>query len=967
MKIFRVAACTLALTLILGVLNVSSDTTAKKTLGQNQTAGASENAVRLNSIGVAYLGRQEFKKAAQFFEKSIAADPRFFAAEVNRGIALLNLQDVEVARSVLQLATNRNPQDPFAWYNLGLLYRSIGEYEPALDAFRRVLQIDPEDPDTLYFIGSCQLQLKHQAEAIDALNYALKLNPNHASAEYALSRAYQLAGDMTRARQHLSTFQQLTKSKLGEAISTAYGEQGKYSKAEEPFPVATIVPAAIRVHFAEVGQESGLPLSSSAPNEKGALQNISDYLGSGACFLDYDGDGKPDLLTLNGSKSGNLALFRNLGNGRFADVTKEAGLDPELHALGCAAGDYDNDGRIDLAISGVAGVILLHNEKDGKFRDVTKEAGIRSGSTLGMTFIDYDHDGDLDLYTNNFQDFPREGANPLELPRDAKSVSSHMWRNNGNGTFTDVTEAVGLGVAVPSIAAIGTDYNNDRATDLLVTQWGRTPIIFQNPREGKFTEVNAWHGTMPATAAGVAVFDFNKDGWMDVAFTHWGAPGLTLWRNVGGKSFEQVSLPKMNWVRCWGVTAFDYDNDGWIDLAAVGETADGRGEIRLFRNMGSKGFQDVSGEVGLSAVQLRGPRALIAVDYDGDGATDLLVTQNHGPMKLLRNQGGNKNKYLRIALRGLADNKSGIGTKVEVFAGATRQKWEVQATSGYLGQGTSEIIAGLGTATEADVVRVLWPTGVLQDEIQLASGREQVVSEIDRRGSSCPTLFAWDGKRYRLIGDMIGAGVIGHWVGAGERNVPRPTEYIKVPGDLVQQRNGRLSFRLMEPMEEVVYLDQVKLMAIDHPRDVDVYPNEYFASNPPFPAFKVIASRNARPPAGAWDENKRDLLPELKAVHYISGFEVLPFKGFTKLHSLELDMGEPYQGGSLRLLLHGLIEYFTATGMYAADQAGIHAISPYVEAMDAKGRWVRVIDDMGFPAGLARTMVADLSGRLPVG
>jgi hypothetical protein len=586
---------------------------------------------------------------------------------------------------------------------------------------------------------------------------------------------------------------------------------------------------------------------------------------------------------------------------------------------------------------------------------------------LGMTFIDYDHDGDLDLYTNNFQDFPREGANPLELPRDAKSVSSHMWRNNGNGTFTDVTEAVGLGVAVPSIAAIGTDYNNDRATDLLVTQWGRTPIIFQNPREGKFTEVNAWHGTMPATAAGVAVFDFNKDGWMDVAFTHWGAPGLTLWRNVDGKSFEQVSLPTMNWVRCWGVTAFDYDNDGWIDLAAVGETADGRGEIRLFRNMGSKGFKDVSGEVGLSAVQLREPRALIAVDYDSDGATDLLVTQNHGPMKLLRNQGGNKNTYLRIALRGLADNKSGVGTKVEVFAGATRQKWEVQGSSGYLGQSPPEITAGLGGASEADVVRVLWPTGVLQDEIQLASGREQVVSEIDRRGSSCPTLFAWDGKRYQLIGDMIGAGVIGHWVGAGERNVPRPTEYIKVPGNILQQRNGKLSFRLMEPMEEVVYLDHVKLMAVDHPRDVEVYPNEYFASNPPFPAFKVIASRNARPPAGAWDDNKRDLLPDLKAGHYISGFEVLPFKGFTKPHSLELDLGEPYRGGSLRLLLHGLIEYFTATGMYAADQAGIHAISPYVEAMDANGHWVRVIDDMGFPAGLARTMIADLSGRLPVG
>jgi hypothetical protein len=262
---------------------------------------------------------------------------------------------------------------------------------------------------------------------------------------------------------------------------------------------------------------------------------------------------------------------------------------------------------------------------------------------------------------------------------------------------------------------------------------------------------------------------------------------------------------------------------------------------------------------------------------------------------------------------------------------------------------------------------MLWPTGVLQDEVEVAGGSGHKFMEIDRRGSSCPTLFVWDGQRYRLVADMLGAGVVGHWVAPGERNIPRPTEYVKIDRNTIREKDGMLSFRFMEPLEEAVYLDQVKLLAIDHPADVEVYPNEYFASNPPYPAFKVVFSHDARPPAVVRDEHGDDLLPALLAHRYIGGFTRLPFTGFTKLHSLELDLGEPYRGGPLWLLMHGEIEYFTATGMYAADQSGLKPIAPYVEAMDAEGRWVRVVDDMGFPAGGPRTMTADLTGKLPNG
>ena len=928
------------------------------------TRDKSTEAARLNNLGVAYMNQQLFEKALKEFEAAAALDPKQQSAQINRGIALLNLQRVDEAKRILEEAIKRDPKDPHAWYNLALLYKNTSDAQAAADAFRHVTEIDPNDADAWYFLGSVYAQAKQYPQAIEAFQHALKLNSLHASAEFGLSRAYQQSGDIAQARQQLVRFQYITQNKLGSPISLAYGEQGQYSRAEDSVAAPAKVPPAIPVRFVDATQLSGL----SATLEPNALQgtNPPPAEGPGACFLDYDGDGRLDLFLPGGGKSGGMALYHNLGGGRFTDVTREAGLDPGLRAISCTAGDYDNDGATDLAVSTFGSLFLFHNEKNGKFKNVTQDAGVRSeGAILGLTFIDYDHDGDLDLYVTREAGFPNSKVPEESTRQPEPHFANVMFRNNGNGTFTDVTESIGPADGTRNIASIGTDYNNDRAVDIVVA--GDAPTIFENPREGKFLSRKPWSTPMPAATEGVAVLDFNHDGWMDLAFTHAGSPGLTLWRNNQGKNFEAVELPKTNWVRGWGVAAIDYDNDGWIDLVAVGETAEGHGEVRLFRNLGPDGFKDVTAEVGLDKISLKEPRAVITGDYDGDGATDLLITQNHGPAVLLRNQGGNKNHWLRLALKGLNDNKSGIGTKIEVFAGANRQKFEIAGSSGYLGQNSTEITVGLGREKQADVVRMLWPTGVLQDEVEVPADREQAYTEIDRRGSSCPTLFVWDGKQYQLVSDLLGAGVVGHWVGPGQRNIARPSEYVTVHRNNIQEKDGKLSFRLMEPMEEVVYLDRVRLLAVDHASAFDVYPNEYFASNPPYPTFKVIASRNARPPAGAWDEDGHNVLPALLAHHYFGDFDLLPFKGFTKPHSLELDLGEPYRGGPLRLLMHGEIEYFTATGMYAADQAGIQATAPYVEAMDAKGKWVRVIDDMGFPAGLPRTTVADLSGKLPPG
>jgi hypothetical protein len=455
---------------------------------------------------------------------------------------------------------------------------------------------------------------------------------------------------------------------------------------------------------------------------------------------------------------------------------------------------------------------------------------------------------------------------------------------------------------------------------------------------------------------------------MDVAFTHAGAPGLSLWRNVGGKKLERVALPDLGWKRGWGLTWIDFDNDGWLDLVAVGESSSA-GEIRLLRNLGDAGWADVTKKTQLGTVKLTEPRAVAVADLRGKGNPDLIISQAGGSPVVLDNIGANQNNWIQIQFKPLNDNKSAIGTKVELYAGALYQKWEVSGASGYLSQNAMPMIAGMGPENSVDALRLLWPTGVPQDEIELSARKTQSIEELDRRGSSCPVLFSWNGHEYEFIADMIGPGVVGHWVAPGERDVPDADEYLKVAAKSVQPKNGFLSFRFLEPMEETVYLDKVKLLAIDHPPNIEVNPNERFVSAPPFPEFRVIATRNARIPVSAVDDQGRDVLPLLakKDRNYVTQFEGLPFAGFAKLHWVELDLGEWDSTKPLRLLLDGYTDYFTATSMYAADQAGIKVIAPYVEAQNAQGRWDKVVEDMGFPAGLARTMVADLSGKIPPG
>jgi tetratricopeptide (TPR) repeat protein len=902
-------------------------------------------AAKLNNFGTALMNQQLLDKAQAKFAEAYQLDPSLVHAEVNRGIALIYLQKMPEAKQALEQAAAQDPKDPHIWYALGILYRIEADYPHSLESFQRAAALDPDDVDTHYFLGSVLLELHQPEQALTEFQTALRLNPIHASAQFGLAKALQRLGRRDEAATAFKRFETLNQEKIGFPLAHTYGDEGHYSLVQDALTVNPQVGPMIPLTFT----------TQTIDHVSGAAAKPGDRPQGGACLIAPAGDQSYLLVMASGPDA--IRTYAKSGSGSFTLVpSSQTGLVASGTGVACTVGDFDNDGLPDVAVAMSDRVLLFKNHGGGKFTDVTAATGVQpANQPAGITFVDYDHDGDLDLFVTG-------------QPSAAGGKPNVLWRNNGNGTFTNWTEQAGLGGEGTTVAATLSDLNNDRAVDLLVTGSGHAPTFFANPREGQFKSSPLFADTGLSPTVGAVVLDFNKDGWMDVALTHSGSPGISLWRNVQGKRFERVPLPVQDVTAGWGLTAIDLDNDGWLDLVAAVETPQGPA-LRALRNLGPAGFEDVTARVKLDQVKLVQPRALIAADVDGDGAADLIVTQPSGDPLLLHNQGGNQNHSVLISMKGVADNKTAIGAKVEVFADGVWQKFEITGASGYLSQGAQQLLAGIGSAEHADMVRILWPTGVPQDETEVATKTSLAITELDRRGSSCPTLFAWNGKKYEFISDVIGAAVVGHWVSPTAKNNADPDEWIKVEGSQLRPRGGYLSLRFGEPMEEVNYLDQVRLIAVDHPAATEVYPNERFLNEPPFASGHPVLSADAHPVAGAWDDKGRDVSALLltRDHQYVRDFTNLPFAGFANQHTLTLDVGEWTPANPLRLLLHGFIEYFSASSMYAAWQANLQPMPPYVEAQLPDGSWKRVIDEMGFPAGLPRTIVVDLTGKLPPG
>jgi tetratricopeptide (TPR) repeat protein len=937
---------------------------------------------RHNNRGVAFLEQYEFRPAADEFQTAVQIQPDFVTARVNLGIAHYYLADYAKGAEEFQEALKIDPAQPQANFMLGLILGKEKNRQEAFDHFQRVLAVDPDDAATHYNLGLLHARNRDYDLAATSFRKVLEVEQYHVSALYNLAMTLMRAGKQDESRVVMKRFQEL---KSGDqaggpmgAMGVQYGEEGKYALGIGQYdPPAAQAASATAVRFQDVLADAGIQFShggtgknpfgvrvkASEYSPQWAQKNLVPAFGSGSAFLDYDNDGMIDLFVVNCSATGGLGnrLYRNLGNGKFEDRTVQAGLASTHLGMGVAVGDYDNDGFDDLFITGYGGNRLFKNNQNGKFTEVTAAAripGAGSQWSLSAAFFDYDHDGDLDLYVTNFVDLAKVPAKEtLVFPDDFQGQPNQLLRNNGDGTFTEVAaEAKVTGGNGKSLSVIFLDFNNSRDIDFLVTNFGSAPNLFSNLRDGTFEDVAAAAGLGQGQPFGPSTGDLNKNGYLDLVQVG----GSAALKNVTGRKFNELTMPAgAAGSQAWSSLVFDYDNDGWLDILVIGE------QLRLYKNQGAKGFVDATEQTGLAAIAAGAARSAALGDFDGDGDYDVFIMTNGGKPLLLRNDGGSRNKSIRIDLAGLRDNKGGIGAKLEIRAGQSWQKLEVNGNCGFLSQSSPELVFGLGHRQAADSIRILWPTGVLQAELDRPAGERVKIEEVDRKGTSCPLLYAWNGIKYDFVTDFLGGSAVGYLVAPGTYGHTDVDEYVRIANVIPQPKEGRYSFKLNNQLEEVMFIDEVKLVAVDHPADVDVYPDEKLMPAPPFPSFRLFTTKDSRVPVSAVDGNGQDVTEAIRQVdrRYPEGFKLLPFKGYAEPHELILDLGDLSQARKVLLVMTSWIDYADSSSNLAASQAGAKLIPPYLQVLDAHGEWVTVLESTGFPAGLPKAMTLDLTGK----
>lgn len=931
-------------------------------VGQAQVqaqADRREAAYRANNRGVALLEQFAYEPAVQAFQEALKLDPALRLARVNLPIALFYAGKIDDAAREAAQARKTYPDAPQPPYLIGLIARSRNDVPQATEAFERVLQLDADDVGAKVQLAQVYVQQRRYAEAAKLCESALGVEPYNATAAYNLGIALARAGQRQAGEQALQRFQQLRESPYAITYSNTYLEQGRYAEAVASTGAENelINPATPDVIFSEAPAASvGQAIAPGRGAQAAAGVALPSPLAGAIALADFDGDADLDLVALSSTR---LRFLRNDG-ARFADVTMAVGLDPAFGGTGVVAGDYNNDGRPDLFLISRNGHRLYSQDEQGRFRNVTADSGLSDLPPLGRAaaFVDIDHDGDVDLFFGGYTapSGPLPGWDQL---RSGQRAPSRVLRNNGNGTFINITAQTKIAQSGGVLAVGPTDFDNRRDIDLMVVSYGARPQLFRNMRDGAFADVAAAVGLPNGSAfITLALGDVNKDGYTDAFLGQESGPGLWALSDGRGR-FRVVEAPAATRATT-AAQIFDYDNDGLLDLFVVAA-----GRPRLFRNVGTQ-WVDVTDSTLASMVRRFGTVPIVAVvagDVDLDGDTDLVTMTQSGDVGVWRNENRTGQRSLRVRLTGRVSNRSGVGSKVELRAGSLHQKIETAAATPPIGP--ADIVFGLGRRQAGDVVRVLWPSGILQAETDLSKARERgglAVLELDRKPSSCPFLFTWNGREFEFVTDFMGGGEMGDWLGPNVWNVPDPDEYVRIDAEHLQERDGRFEIRVTNELEETLFADTLQLFAVTHPADEEVFPDEGLRATPP--AFRLFAARDARPPVSAVDEHGHDVLADISHLdrRFVDDFELLPIRGYAKEHFLTLEL-PPAPSRHTLLLLTGWTDYAFSSDNFAAHQSGLALMPPALQVLDEAGEWKTIDADVGIPVGRPQTLVVDLEGR----
>ena len=882
--------------------------------------------VAANNRGVGLMGRFEFEPARKTFADLLQRydDPD---VRVNLAIAMLNRQEQGDSTAALQMIDQvlaARPDHLRARYCRGILLLNGGNPADAMAAFRQVVAADPADAYARYYVGECLRIAGKRDEALAEYRKAIEIDPHLRSANYGAFLCLQQSGKTDEAKGFLDEFQRQKDNPQARLVEFKYSRMGPKAEAraiDDGALTRPVAPPAGPIFADKVP----LPVRGA---EGVTWRKSGDGIAPSITAADIDGDERIDLFIAGAFEPGgparNAVLLRR-GDAFELDLKHPLATVTDVNAV--LWGDFDNDGLTDVYLCRRGPNQLWRQTKRGEWSDVTASTKTAAGDfdTIDGAFVDADHDGDLDLIL-----IRRSG--PTEL-----------LSNNLDGTFRAIGAESGLaGDGREAVGVIVADLDHDGDADVIVLKKQPPHDVFLNDRLWKYRKPAGFDEFIKSPISAAVAGDFDADGQAEI-YAGWSS-GVTRW--TPDRQGVWRSTPMFSVVNPSAMTIADLSGAGALDLIHL--SASGWG---------------VDGKPISSA----GAMAWAAVPIDPHkGPSVVALRPGEGPV--VWNPGPGRYPFVAVALSGkenkadqMRSNASGIGV---TLAARVAARWTALSTyrqSSGPGQSLTPVVFGLGGARQVDFVSMIWPDGLRQTELEVPAGQLTKIAETQRQTSSCPVIFAWNGREWTFVTDCLGVGGIGFAVAPGEYAPERPWENVLLPRDLLKPLAGRLRLKLTEPMEEACYLDSASLMAWDLPPGWSMTLDERMGVNDPQPTGEPRFYREQMLPAYAVDDRGNDVTGRLRAADHIAvepGARDPRFVGFCREYSISMKFDQPVdraQGDPI-LIVDGWIEYPYSQTMFAAWQARVPYQAPTLEAKTADGKWIVVLEQFGYPAGMPRQM-----------
>ena len=938
-----------------------------------------EEAVRHQNLGLAYLEESQPSKAVEAFTALIELLPNEAIGYGNLAVAHLRLQQADAAEEWVKRGIAVAPMDSQLHFILSEVYQLQGQSELALEAMKEAVRLAPDELEFRYKLVRHYLAQRNDPEAQqEAVRHLQELHARSPVNVVVLLKLTQglLAQEKLEDAENLCQELMLL---LGDtdAEKLEYLTQGIAALQQGDLKIATRnIRIFENVHRASPRYQQGIgelvtdilghPIETFSPGFKARVVakettpitvdfvDVTEQLGLGdvsapsgtpatVSLIDYNNDGNLDLYMTSTGR-----LLRNTGE-RFVSVPQ---FQETLESHTVAFADLDKDGTQDFLLQTFDGIRYLRMDADGNWEASSLVQNEQTSDETGALLpVDFDHDGDLDLFSGQ--------------------AGVRMYRNNGddkgNVTFTDVSKQTFVTTDADNVPpvqrtpaeAVSADFDDDGDIDIFVTHKGIGCTLYDNLRQGKLRAVSNETGIPQdvryiAAAAG----DYDNDGDIDLFLAT--AVYIHLYRNRGDGSFVDVPSSEASVLDLPPALLknLDYGNDGFVDVWVAG-----REGMFLFRNDGTGAFSEpyplIDSITPAGDMLLQNAIAGAVGDYDNDGDLDLFFINTEGQLRALQNDGGNQNNWIQVRLEGITAgnnkvNRDGIGSKLEVKVG---DLYQLQ----YVTEQVSHF--GLGVFDTADVVRVVWTNGVPQNVVT-PQAKQRILEKQVLKGS-CPFLYVYDGEHYQFVTDLLWRAPLGLVTSMGFVAPDETKDFVKISGTQIQPKSGKYSIQITEELWETAYFDEVKLIAVDHPVDTDIFVNEQYTP-PPFAEFKIYGVAEKRFPKSAVDHHGEDVSDALKAFDYHYAVEHAPgaYQGVVESHAIVLDLGNVPNDIPLMLFLSGWI-FPTDTSINVAlfQNPRINPRFPSVAVKDKTGEWRTVIDRVGLPAGKNKTITVDLTGK----